>query len=171
MPKPEVMDKLVKMIPLLASDKPGEVTAAAAAITRSLKGAALDWHDVVKWIESGQMRPHQSSNSRSDAWERSNSEAEQRRQREERQRRERAQADGYQGRSSYKADEAPADWKPTLNSAQYQGLARRCLAADTTYLSAMELEFLKSATEWNSWATFKQERWIKKIAAKLRVTV
>lgn len=180
MTTPELMTRLGKLIPLLASDKPGEVTATAAAITRALKGAGLDWHDVSKWVENGPQRPHQSSNSRRDSWNKSNSEDEQRRQRQERQKREREEAQGFNqydsrqyesNRSSYKRPEEPPDWKPSLNSAQYQGLAKRILAADTTYLSAMELEFLKNATEWNSWATFKQENWIRKIAAKMRITV
>ena len=38
--------KLSKLIPLLASDKPGEVVATAAAITRTLKQIGADWHDL-----------------------------------------------------------------------------------------------------------------------------
>lgn len=173
MTTPELMTRLGKLIPLLASDKPGEVTATAAAITRALKGAGLDWHDVSKWIEAGPGKPHHSS-SRSDAWNRSNTEAEQARQRQARQQREREQYNQYgnQSRSSsYAKPEEPPDWKPALNSVQTQGLARRILAMDTTYLSANEMEFLRNMTEWNSWATFKQENWIRKIAAKMRITV
>ena len=43
-----IAPKLGKLIPLLASDKPGEVVATAAAITRTLKQAGADWHDLVK---------------------------------------------------------------------------------------------------------------------------
>lgn len=174
MTTPELMTRLGKLFPLLASDKPGEVTATAAAITRALKGAGLDWHDVSKWVENGPghqvSRP---SSSRSDAWNRSASEAEQRRQRQERQRREREEAErqGYRGARSTSWGEEPPDWKPSFNSAQTQGIAKRCLAADTTYLDAREMEFLNNMKEWNSWATFKQERWIRKIATKLRVTI
>lgn len=173
MPTPELMTRLGKLFPLLASDKSGEVTATAAAITRALKGAGLDWHDVSKWVENGPGRQaNRPSSSRSDAWNRSASEAEQRRQRQERQRREREEAarNGGFSRSTSRGDEPP-DWKPSLNAEQTQGLAKRCLAADTTYLDAREMEFLNNMKEWNSWATFKQERWIRKIATKLRVTI
>jgi hypothetical protein len=37
---------LGKLIPLLGSDKPGEVVATASAIGRALHGAGLDWHDL-----------------------------------------------------------------------------------------------------------------------------
>jgi hypothetical protein len=37
---------LSKLIPLLGSDKPGEVVATASAIGRALRGAGLDWHDL-----------------------------------------------------------------------------------------------------------------------------
>ena len=43
-----IAPKLGKLIPLLASDKPGEVVATAAAITRTLKQAGADWHDLAK---------------------------------------------------------------------------------------------------------------------------
>ena len=42
----DVAPKLEKLIPLLGSDKDGEVVAAAAAITRTLKQAGADCHDV-----------------------------------------------------------------------------------------------------------------------------
>ena len=41
-----VAPKLEKLIPLLASDKPGEVVACAAAIGRALRSAGRDWHDL-----------------------------------------------------------------------------------------------------------------------------
>ena len=41
-----VCDKLAALIPRLASDKPGEVAATAAAITRQLSKAGADWHDL-----------------------------------------------------------------------------------------------------------------------------
>ena len=42
-----ITPKLVKLLPLLASDQPGEVVATAAAISRTLKAAGADWHDLV----------------------------------------------------------------------------------------------------------------------------
>lgn len=169
MTTPEIMLRLSKLLPLLASDKPGEVTATASVITRTLKGAGLDWHDLTKWLMNGQASP-QRSNSRSDSWKAKPEprgrpggwESEQQKRDE--------YAKAY-GRRPEWTNEEPPDWRPSLNSEQYQGLAKRILAADTTYLSAMELEFLKNATEWNAWATFKQERWIRKIAAKMHITV
>ncbi|HEV7266419.1 MAG TPA: hypothetical protein VGN83_16085 [Falsiroseomonas sp.] len=41
---PEVGPRLAKLLPLLASDQPGEVVATAAAITRTLAKAGSDWH-------------------------------------------------------------------------------------------------------------------------------
>lgn len=45
------LPKLRKLVPLLGSDKPGEVVAAASAIGRALRGADLDWHDLADAIE------------------------------------------------------------------------------------------------------------------------
>ena len=47
-----VAPKLVKLIPLLGSDKSGEVVAAAAAMSRTLKAAGLDWHAVASAVEA-----------------------------------------------------------------------------------------------------------------------
>ena len=41
-----ISNKLKALIPRLASDKPGEVAATAAAITRQLSKAGADWHDL-----------------------------------------------------------------------------------------------------------------------------
>ena len=41
-----IAPKLAALIPLLGSDKPGEVAATAAAITRQLAKAGADWHDL-----------------------------------------------------------------------------------------------------------------------------
>ena len=43
----DLCKRLARLLPLLASDQPGEVTAAASAITRLLKSAERDWHDLV----------------------------------------------------------------------------------------------------------------------------
>jgi hypothetical protein len=71
--------KLEKMLPLLGSDRPGEVLAAAAAIDRHLRANGQDWHDlaaalrpdraqrdpsdpqaVAAWLpQSGHYRPHE----------------------------------------------------------------------------------------------------------------
>jgi hypothetical protein len=47
-----VTPKLAKLIPLLGSDQPGEVVAAATAIQGLLKKAGCDFHDLVAVIES-----------------------------------------------------------------------------------------------------------------------
>ncbi|MGK7864516.1 hypothetical protein [Falsiroseomonas sp. E2-1-a4] len=44
--------RLAKLLPVLASDRPGEVAAAAAAITRTLNGAGLDWHALAAVVEA-----------------------------------------------------------------------------------------------------------------------
>jgi hypothetical protein len=46
--------KLQKLIPLLGSDKAGEVVATARAITRTLKKAGLDLHDLAKILGRGE---------------------------------------------------------------------------------------------------------------------
>ena len=43
--------KQVKLIPLLGSDKPGEVIATASAIGRTLERAGCDWHDLADGVE------------------------------------------------------------------------------------------------------------------------
>lgn len=45
--------RLAKLLPRLASDQNGEVAATAAAITRTLKTAGLDWHDLAAAIPTG----------------------------------------------------------------------------------------------------------------------
>lgn len=39
-------ERLAKLIPLLSSDQPGEVAAAAQAIARTLRRSGADWHDL-----------------------------------------------------------------------------------------------------------------------------
>jgi len=41
-------DRLKKLVPMLGSDRDGEVANAARLITRILKESGLDWHDVTK---------------------------------------------------------------------------------------------------------------------------
>src|SRR5687767_12881680 len=43
--------RVAKLLPLLASDKPGEVVAAAAAIGRILHTAGQDWHVLAALVE------------------------------------------------------------------------------------------------------------------------
>ena len=43
----DLCKRLARLLPLLSSDQPGEVSATAAAITRALKLAERDWHDLV----------------------------------------------------------------------------------------------------------------------------
>jgi hypothetical protein len=47
---PHLKSKLSKLLPLLGSDKPGEVTATAAAIIRALESESLDLHDLAASI-------------------------------------------------------------------------------------------------------------------------
>ena len=47
-----VAPKLAKLIPMLSSNHAGEVLATAAAITRTLKSAGLDWHDLARQVEA-----------------------------------------------------------------------------------------------------------------------
>ena len=51
-----IRPKLSKLIPLLGSDKAGEVVATAGAITRALKQAGADWHDLTA-VLTGTKRP------------------------------------------------------------------------------------------------------------------
>ncbi len=44
--------RVAKLLPLLASNRPGEVAAAAAAITRTLNDAGLDWHTLAAVVEA-----------------------------------------------------------------------------------------------------------------------
>jgi hypothetical protein len=43
----QLAPKIAKLLPLLASDKDGEVVATARAIGRTLSAAGADWHDLV----------------------------------------------------------------------------------------------------------------------------
>ena len=52
-----VRDKLMALIPRLASDQPGEVAATAAAITRQLSRAGADWHDLAGRLTSAPETP------------------------------------------------------------------------------------------------------------------
>lgn len=62
--------KLAKLILLLGSDKSGEVTAAAAAIDRTLKASGLDLHALAKAIESGPIKTNSSGVERERVWQR-----------------------------------------------------------------------------------------------------
>lgn len=42
----ELCSRLSKLLPMLSSDKEGEIVAAAGAITRTLTSAGFDWHDL-----------------------------------------------------------------------------------------------------------------------------
>ena len=48
----DLCKRLARLLPLLSSDQPGEVTAAAAAVGRALKAAERDWHDLVAVLTS-----------------------------------------------------------------------------------------------------------------------
>jgi hypothetical protein len=44
--------KISKLIPLLGSDKDGEIVAAAKAIGRTLRATGCDWHDLASLVVS-----------------------------------------------------------------------------------------------------------------------
>jgi hypothetical protein len=52
-----VAPKLAKLLPMLASDKDGEVVATARAIGRTLSAAKADWHDLVRALTERQPEP------------------------------------------------------------------------------------------------------------------
>ena len=49
----EILPRLAKLLPLLASDKDGEVVATARAICRTLTGAGTDLHALAKHLTDG----------------------------------------------------------------------------------------------------------------------
>ena len=51
--QPATVSRLTKLLPMLGSDKPGEVTGTAAAIGRVLQSAVLDWHDLATGLKAG----------------------------------------------------------------------------------------------------------------------
>ncbi len=53
---PAIAQRLAKLVPVLGSDQPGEVVAAADAIGRALRGAGLDWHDLAVLVSAGAVR-------------------------------------------------------------------------------------------------------------------
>ncbi|WP_353857967.1 hypothetical protein [Azospirillum formosense] len=52
-----IAPKLAKLLPVLSSDKPGEVVNAAAAITRALTAAGTDWHDLTALLTAAPAPP------------------------------------------------------------------------------------------------------------------
>ena len=46
---PTVAARIAKLLPLLSSDKPGEVAGTVYAIERTLKAANRDWRSVAQW--------------------------------------------------------------------------------------------------------------------------
>ena len=53
----EIEKRMLKIIPLLASDKDGEVLAAVHALNRALAESKYDWHDVVRAITNDLKQP------------------------------------------------------------------------------------------------------------------
>ena len=60
-----VSPKLSKLILLLSSNQDGEVVAAARAIGRTLSGAGMDWHNLVKALTTPPVPPANPSNATS----------------------------------------------------------------------------------------------------------
>jgi hypothetical protein len=52
-----IRDRLAKLVPLLGSDQPGEVTATAAAIGRLLASVGATWHDLARALVPPAARP------------------------------------------------------------------------------------------------------------------
>jgi hypothetical protein len=63
-----IAPRLRKFVLLLASNQPGEVVAAAAALCRTLKSAGLDLHDLADALENGQAQPHRHQLHEVDRW-------------------------------------------------------------------------------------------------------
>ena len=57
-----VASRLMKLIPLLASNYDGEVLATVAAVRKVLDGAGLNFHDFAAAIEPPQHKPHATVN-------------------------------------------------------------------------------------------------------------
>ena len=53
----DLTSRLAKLLPVLASDKAGEVVAATAAITRIMQAEGLDWHDLAGSMARGWAAP------------------------------------------------------------------------------------------------------------------
>ena len=49
---PAIGPRLAKLLPLLASDQPGEVLATARAIGATLQRGGMDWHDLAALVTS-----------------------------------------------------------------------------------------------------------------------
>jgi hypothetical protein len=61
-----VTPRLRQLLLLLSSDQPGEVAAAAAAITRTLKSLGASWHDLVDGLARENPQPKWSRNATDD---------------------------------------------------------------------------------------------------------
>ena len=55
----DLTDRLTRLLPLIGSDQGGEVVAAGAAMTRLLKAAGRDWHDVTAALKATPVNPKQ----------------------------------------------------------------------------------------------------------------
>lgn len=54
---PSIPDKVLALLPRLASDADGEVVATARLIGRQLKAAGTDWHDLVARLKAQPTQP------------------------------------------------------------------------------------------------------------------
>ena len=61
--------RLAKLLPLLASDQPGEVVATARAIGQTLQRGGMDWHDLAALV-SGEGKRQAAPAFSSPAWHR-----------------------------------------------------------------------------------------------------
>ena len=50
---PDLTARIAKMLPMLSSTAPGDVVNCAAAVTRTLKAAGCDWHDLAGHVAEG----------------------------------------------------------------------------------------------------------------------
>lgn len=50
---PDLTARIAKMLPMLSSTAPGDVVNCAAAVTRTLKAAGHDWHDLAEHVAEG----------------------------------------------------------------------------------------------------------------------
>ena len=63
-----IKGRLSKLVPMLSSNQPGEVVAAAEAISRALKGVGADWHDLTRELTGpAQSAPPRGHRTRTDS--------------------------------------------------------------------------------------------------------
>ena len=132
-------DKLEKLIKLLASDKDGEVVAAAHAIRRTLNSAGTDFHELAARVKGGKL-----------------SESEMKR----------VYDAGYQ---EGKDAAVTAQGFSNTEGPSWLEMAKYCAGHDDGHLIPREREFVDDMVRWcaRREPTEKQGKWLLSIYAKL----